>query len=119
MGPRSRNPGVGPVVGRSHTRGRHARSAEIMDQRGLLDRFLALGEQFAVGGFFAGLGKAWPTQLDTAHSYVLAIPQALTERLLTEHATELGAEIRRGRELVGLSQELLSQLPTWFGAPAS
>ncbi len=92
-------------TGQSRALGLHARSVEVMDQRGLLERFLALGKQLAVGGFFAGIVKSWPEQLDTAHSYVLAIPQAVTERLLTEHATELGAEIRRGCELVGLSQD--------------
>jgi rifampicin monooxygenase len=92
-------------TGQSHARGLHVRSVEVMDQRGLLERFLALGQQFAVGGFFAGITKRWPERLDTAHSYVLAIPQSITERLLTEHATELGAEIRRGTELVGLSQD--------------
>lgn len=91
--------------GQSRALGLHVRSVEVMDQRGLLERFLAHGERFAVGGFFAGIGKRWPDRLDTAHSYVLAIPQAVTERLLTEHATELGVEIRRGRELVGLSQD--------------
>src|SRR5206468_8468031 len=35
----------------------------------------------------------------------LSIPQPLTERLLTEHAIEVGAEIRRGSELVGLDQD--------------
>jgi 2-polyprenyl-6-methoxyphenol hydroxylase-like FAD-dependent oxidoreductase len=85
--------------------GLHIRSVEMMDQRGLLERFLALGERFAVGGFFAGIGKPWPDRMDTAHSYVLAIPQTVTERLLTEHAIELGVEIRRGCELVGLSQD--------------
>ncbi|MFE1962479.1 rifampin monooxygenase [Streptomyces sp. NPDC059479] len=89
----------------SRALGLHVRSVEVMDQRGLLERFLALGKQFAVGGFFAGMGKRWPDRLDTAHSYVLAIPQVVTERLLTEHATELGVEIRRGCELVGLSQD--------------
>src|SRR5215211_8282572 len=74
--------------------GLHARSVEVMDQRGLLDRFLALGQQYAVGGFFAGIDKPSPDRLDTAHSYVLAIPQTTTDRLLTEHATELGVEIR-------------------------
>ncbi|MFH8681692.1 rifampin monooxygenase [Streptomyces lydicus] len=88
----------------ARARGLHVRSIEVMDQRGLADRFLALGEQFRVGGFFAGLGKTWP-ELDTTHSYVLAIPQTVTERLLTEHATELGVEIRRGCEVVGLSQD--------------
>ncbi len=85
--------------------GLHARSIEVMDQRGLLDRFLALGTQYPVGGFFAAIPKPAPERLDTAHAYVLGIPQPVTERLLTEHATELGAEIRRGCELVGLSQD--------------
>jgi 2-polyprenyl-6-methoxyphenol hydroxylase-like FAD-dependent oxidoreductase len=85
--------------------GLHARSVEVMDQRGLLERFLALGQQYPVGGFFAGIAKPSPERLDTAHPYVLGIPQTTTERLLTEHATELGVEIRRGCELVGLSQD--------------
>ncbi|NJP81728.1 NAD(P)-binding protein, partial [Streptomyces sp. AA8] len=73
--------------------GLHARSIEVMAQRGLLERFLAHGRQHAVGGFFAGIGKPWPDRLDTAHPYVLGIPQTVTDRLLAEHATELGAEI--------------------------
>jgi rifampicin monooxygenase len=85
--------------------GLHARSIEVLDQRGLLDRFLPLGKQYPVGGFFAGISKPTPDRLDTAHPYVLGIPQPTTERLLTEHATELGVEIRRGCELVGLSQD--------------
>jgi 2-polyprenyl-6-methoxyphenol hydroxylase-like FAD-dependent oxidoreductase len=85
--------------------GLHSRSIEVMDQRGLLERFLALGTQYPVGGFFAAIPKPSPERLDTAHPYVLGIPQPLTERLLTEHATEVGAEIRRGCELVGLSQD--------------
>jgi len=88
-----------------HALGLHARSVEVMDQRGLLERFLALGQQYPVGGFFAGITKPSPDRLDTAHPYVLGIPQTTTERLLTEHATELGVEIRRGCELVGLSQD--------------
>ncbi|RNL86018.1 rifampin monooxygenase [Halostreptopolyspora alba] len=85
--------------------GLHARSVEVMDQRGLLERFLAHGQQYPVGGFFAGISKPSPDWLDTAHAYVLGIPQPTTDRLLTEHATEVGAEIRRGCELVGLSQD--------------
>jgi len=85
--------------------GLHARSIEVMDQRGLLERFLALGQQYPLGGFFAGIRKPAPDRLDTAHPYVLGIPQTTTERLLAEHATEVGAEIRRGCELVGLSQD--------------
>ncbi|MDQ3600814.1 MAG: rifampin monooxygenase, partial [Actinomycetota bacterium] len=85
--------------------GLHVRSIEAMDQRGLLERFLALGTQYPVGGFFAAIPKPSPDRLDTAHPYVLGIPQPTIERLLTEHATELGVEIRRGCGLVGLSQD--------------
>jgi 2-polyprenyl-6-methoxyphenol hydroxylase-like FAD-dependent oxidoreductase len=84
--------------------GLHARSIEIMDQRGLLDRFLALGQQYPVLGF-AGIRKPVPARLDTAHAYTLGIPQNITDRLLAEHAAEVGVEIRRGCELVGLSQD--------------
>ncbi|HEY3896595.1 MAG TPA: rifampin monooxygenase [Pseudonocardiaceae bacterium] len=85
--------------------GLHARSVEVMDQRGLLERFLALGRQRTVGGFFAGIDKPWPDRLDTAHPYILGIPQTTIERLLIEHAVEFGVEIRRRCELVGLSQD--------------
>ncbi|MFZ4240923.1 rifampin monooxygenase [Streptomyces murinus] len=85
--------------------GLHARSIEVLDQRGLLERFLAQGKKYPLGGFFAGIRKPSPTGLDTAHPYVLGIPQPVTDRLLAEHATELGAEIRRGGEVVGLSQD--------------
>lgn len=84
--------------------GLHARSIEILDQRGLLERFLALGTKYPVGGFFAGIPKPSP-QLDSAHAYVLGIPQPTTERLLVEHAAELGVDLRRGCEVVALSQD--------------
>ena len=85
--------------------GLHVRSIEILDQRGLLERFLAHGTKFPVGGFFAAITKPASDRLDTAHGYVLGIPQPTTDRLLAERAAELGAEIRRGTELVGLSQD--------------
>lgn len=89
----------------SRGRGLHARSVEMLDQRGMLDRFLAASEKFQAGGLFGGIMKPWPDRLDTAHPYGLAIPQPVTERLLNERALELGAEIRRGCEMVGLSQD--------------
>ncbi|MFB7462618.1 rifampin monooxygenase [Streptomyces sp. NPDC056224] len=92
-------------TGQSRGRGLHARTVEVLDQRGLLDRFLAVSERFQAGGFFAGITKPWPDGVDTGHPYGIAIPQPVTERLLTERAVELGAEIRRGCELAGLSQD--------------
>ncbi|MDX3611845.1 rifampin monooxygenase [Streptomyces europaeiscabiei] len=92
-------------TGESRGQGLHARSVEIMDQRGMLDRFLAVSEKFRVGGLFGGVMKPWPDTLDTAHAYGVATPQPVTERLLHERAVELGADIRSGSELVGLSQD--------------
>ncbi|WP_338930452.1 rifampin monooxygenase [Streptomyces netropsis] len=89
----------------SRGQGLHVRSVEMMDQRGLLDRFLAVSEKFQVGGFFGGILKPWPNRLDTAHPYGLTTPQPVTERVLGERAVELGTEIRRGCEVVGLSQD--------------
>ncbi|MEV0701665.1 rifampin monooxygenase [Saccharopolyspora sp. NPDC050389] len=92
-------------TGQSRGQGLHARSVELMDQRGLLDRFAAVSKKFQVGGHFGGIQKPWPDRLDTAHPYSLAHPQPVTERLLNERALELGAEIRRGCEVIGLSQD--------------
>jgi rifampicin monooxygenase len=84
--------------------GLHVRSVEILDQRGLLGRFLAHGTRYERAGSFAGLTGPWPDDLDTAHPYLLGIPQTVTDRLLAEHAAEQGAEIRRGVTVTGLSQ---------------
>ncbi|MEW2476392.1 rifampin monooxygenase [Micromonospora gifhornensis] len=84
--------------------GLHVRSIELLDQRGLLDTFLAHGQRYPVGGFFAGIEKPAP-ELDSAHAYVLGIPQTTTDRLLAEHAVAVGADLRRGCEVVGLSQD--------------
>ncbi|GIJ26855.1 FAD-dependent oxidoreductase [Micromonospora qiuiae] len=84
--------------------GLHVRSIEVLDQRGLLDRFLALGQRYPAGGF-AGIDKPAPGRLGTAHPYILGIPQPVTDRLLEEHAAEVGVEIRRGCEVVGLRQD--------------
>jgi 2-polyprenyl-6-methoxyphenol hydroxylase-like FAD-dependent oxidoreductase len=85
--------------------GLHVRSIELMDQRGLLGKFLENGKQFQMPGYFAGIDSPWPERLDSAHAYVLGIPQPVTQRLLTEHAVEAGAEIRRGSAVAGLSQD--------------
>ncbi|MCP9209118.1 rifampin monooxygenase [Streptomyces cucumeris] len=89
----------------SRGQGLHTRSVELMAQRGLLDRFLAVSETFQAGGLFGGIVTPWPDRLDTAHPYGVATPQPVTERLLNERALELGAEIRRGHEVTGLSQD--------------
>ncbi|MGV9836434.1 rifampin monooxygenase [Nocardia niigatensis] len=85
--------------------GMHARSVEVLDQRGVADRFLALGKQHDPSAFFAGIAPARPLRLDTTFPFVLGLMQPVTDRLLAEWAVELGAEIRRGCAVTGLSQD--------------
>jgi 2-polyprenyl-6-methoxyphenol hydroxylase-like FAD-dependent oxidoreductase len=85
--------------------GLHARSVEVMDQRGLVKPFLELGKQHPVLGFFAAIPKPAPERLDTTYPFVLGLQQPIVNRLLTEHAIELGIEIRRDCEVAGLSQD--------------
>src|SRR5687768_6340849 len=66
--------------------GLHPRSIEIMDQRGLRDRFLTHGQQYPGVGGFAAIDKPRTANLDTAHGYVLGIPQPVTDRMLAERA---------------------------------
>ncbi|MEU6676586.1 monooxygenase [Streptomyces sp. NPDC046925] len=83
----------------------HPRSVELMDQRGLLDRFLPQGRPVP-GWHFAQLPTRLDfSRLDTRHGYTLFIAQARTEALLARRAHELGAEIVRGHEVVRLSQD--------------
>lgn len=78
----------------------HARTMEAFDQRGLLARLGAPPQ--SPMGHFGGI----PLQLNalsTAYPGQWKVPQAQVERLLATWATELGAEIRRGHQLVALT----------------
>lgn len=90
-----------PVV---RSLGLHPRSIEILDQRGILDRFLAEGTPYPGAGRFAGI-EGPRIDLGIPHGYLLCIAQPVTDRLLAERASELGAEIRRGAELAGFTQD--------------
>ncbi|MGW9211528.1 rifampin monooxygenase [Embleya sp. NPDC055664] len=85
--------------------GLHIRSLELMAMRGLLDRLLERGRRRPAGGFFAAIDKPAPRGLDSAHAYLLGIPQPVIERLLEEHATRLGAQVRRGCAVAGFEQD--------------
>ncbi|WDZ87749.1 rifampin monooxygenase [Micromonospora cathayae] len=85
--------------------GLHIRSIELMAMRGLLERILERGRRRPAGGFFAAIDKPAPQNLDTAHAYLLGIPQPVLVHLLEEHAIELGAQVRHGRTVAGLDQD--------------
>ena len=87
--------------------GLHPRSLEVLDARGMLEPFLAAGQQHPLGSSFAQLFRPPlpPGAVGTTHPYVLGIPQTTTDRLLEEHATRLGAVVRRGAAVTGLEQD--------------
>ncbi|RQX05807.1 rifampin monooxygenase [Micromonospora inaquosa] len=85
--------------------GLHIRSLELMAMRGLLARILPHGRQRPASAFFAAIPKPAPHGLDSRYAYLLGIPQPVIERLLEEHAIELGAQVRRGCAVTGLAQD--------------
>ncbi|WP_328745481.1 rifampin monooxygenase [Streptomyces sp. NBC_00285] len=85
--------------------GLHIRSLELMAMRGLLDRLREHGRQRPAAGFFAAIDKPAPKGLDSAHAYLLGIPQQVIERLLEEHVIQLGAQVRRGCAVAGFTQD--------------
>src|SRR5918997_1792349 len=83
--------------------GLHSRTIEILDQRGVVERFLAQGQVAQVGGF------AWiPLDISdfpTRHPYGLGLWQNHIERILAEWVGELPVTFYRGREVTGFTQD--------------
>src|SRR5438477_7512816 len=87
----------------SRSRGLHSRTIEVLDQRGIADRFLSEGQVAQVAGF-AG------TRLDisdfpTRHPYGLALVQHKFERILAGWVSELGVPIHRECDVTGFVQD--------------
>jgi 2-polyprenyl-6-methoxyphenol hydroxylase-like FAD-dependent oxidoreductase len=87
----------------SRSGGLHSRTIEVLDQRGIADRFLSEGQVAQVAGF-AG------TTLDisdfpTRHNYGLGLWQNHIERMLAGWVGELAVPIYRGREVTGFAQD--------------
>ncbi|WP_369780711.1 FAD-dependent monooxygenase [Streptomyces sp. R33] len=90
-------------TGESRAGGIHSRTLEVLDQRGILDRFLAVGELQPVG-HFSGLYLDFD-ESESRHPYPLMILQSDIERLLEEWAAELGVQVRRSSEVSGIRQD--------------
>ena len=87
----------------SRAGGLHARTLEVLDQRGIAARFLAQGKVAQVAGF------AWfPLDISdfpTRHPYGLALWQNHIERILAGWVDELAVPIYRRREVTGFAQD--------------
>ncbi|MGH3951214.1 MAG: FAD-dependent monooxygenase [Pseudonocardiaceae bacterium] len=87
----------------SRAGGLHSRTIEVLDQRGIADRFLSQGTVAQVAGF------AWiPLDISdfpTRHNYGLGLWQNHIERILAGWVGELAVPIYRGREVTGFAQD--------------
>jgi 2-polyprenyl-6-methoxyphenol hydroxylase-like FAD-dependent oxidoreductase len=90
-------------LGGSRAGGLHSRTIEVLDQRGIADRFLAEGQAMQVQSF-AGISLDI-SDFPTRHNYGLAVWQNHFERILAAWVGELGVRIAREREVTGFAQD--------------
>ncbi|MBV8083516.1 MAG: FAD-dependent monooxygenase [Chloroflexi bacterium] len=83
--------------------GLHARTIEVLDQRGIADRFLAEGQTAQVAAF-SGV-RLDISDFPTRHPYGLALWQNHIERILAGWVGELGVAISYGCEVEGFAQD--------------
>lgn len=83
--------------------GLHARTIEVLDQRGIADRFLTQGEVGQIAGF--AQIRLDISDFPTRHPYGLALWQSRIEQILAGWVDELGVQIYRGREVSGVAQD--------------
>jgi 3-(3-hydroxy-phenyl)propionate hydroxylase len=87
----------------SRAGGLHSRSIEILDQRGIADRFLSQGQVMQVASF--AMTTLDISDFPTRHNYGLALWQDKIERILAAWVDELAVPIYRGREVTGFAQD--------------
>jgi 2-polyprenyl-6-methoxyphenol hydroxylase-like FAD-dependent oxidoreductase len=87
----------------SRAGGLHARTIEVLDQRGIADRFLSEGQVAQVAGF--SMVRLDISDVPTRHNYGLGLWQNHIERILAGWVDELAVPIHRGREVTGLAQD--------------
>ena len=87
----------------SRAGGLHARALEALDQRGVVERFLAEGQPAQVATF--GTARLDMSDLPTRHPYTLGIWQNRIERILGDWLDELPARVEHGREVVGFAED--------------
>jgi 2-polyprenyl-6-methoxyphenol hydroxylase-like FAD-dependent oxidoreductase len=81
----------------------HARTLEELDARGMADELVATGTPLAELQVF-GHAAVDLSRLPSRFPYVLITPQYKTEGVLEERAKRMGADIRYGSEVTGLTQ---------------
>jgi 2-polyprenyl-6-methoxyphenol hydroxylase-like FAD-dependent oxidoreductase len=94
---------VDQAVAGSRAGGLHARTIEVLDQRGIAERFLSQGKIMQVAGF--ALIPLDISDFATRHNYGLALGQEGIERTLAAWVDELAVPTYRGLEVTGFAQD--------------
>jgi 3-(3-hydroxy-phenyl)propionate hydroxylase len=79
-----------------------SRTIEVLDQRGIADRFLSAGQTAQITGF--AVTRLDISDFPTRHNYGLALRQKHIERILASWISELEVPILYGREITGFVQ---------------
>src|ERR1700689_1051420 len=87
----------------SRAGGLHSRTIEVLDQRGIAERFLSQGQAMQVAGF--AMVPLDISDFPTRHNYGLALWQDRIERILAGWVDELAVPIYRQREVTGFVQD--------------
>src|SRR3954471_14726196 len=87
----------------SRAGGLHSRSIEVLDQRGIAERFLAQGKAMQLAGF--AMTPLDLSDFPTRHNYGLALGQDRIERTLAAWVDELKVPIYRGLAVMGFTQD--------------
>jgi 2-polyprenyl-6-methoxyphenol hydroxylase-like FAD-dependent oxidoreductase len=87
----------------SRAGGLQSRTIEVLDQRGIADRFLSEGQVAQVQGF--GDTRLDISDFPTRRPYGLGLWQNEIERILAAWVGELPVTFHRGREVTGLAQD--------------
>jgi 3-(3-hydroxy-phenyl)propionate hydroxylase len=87
----------------SRARGLHSRTIEVLDQRGIADRFLSEGQEVQIATF--AMTTLDMSDFPTRHNYGLALLQNRFEEILGGWVDELPVRIYRGREVTGFAQD--------------
>jgi len=93
---------TGELAG-SRAGGIHSRTIEILDQRGIADRFLAEGQTVQTARF--GRTVLDISDFPTRHPYGLALWQNRMEPILADWIEQLGVPVHRGREVTGFVKD--------------
>jgi 3-(3-hydroxy-phenyl)propionate hydroxylase len=91
-----------PEIVGSRAGGLHARTIEVLDQRGIADRFVSQGRKHPAVHFNVPLDIG---DLPSRHNYVLGLWQKHVERIMAQWIDELRVPIYRGREVIGIAQD--------------